>query len=78
MEKDLLNSSISEYMLPKSVRIKPIIPSTPYNTPTSECSYMLENFERVCHCKEFIDEKTFTECEKVLEEIKQTCVQNKN
>lgn len=72
MEKDLFNSSLSDYLIPKTVVTRPIS-QTPVNTPISECKFMLDSFEKVCHCKDFVEEDTFQECKKVLEEIKTTC-----
>lgn len=79
MEKDLLNSSIEDFYIPrpKSIVQKPI-QSTPTNIPISECKFMLESFEKICHCKDFIDEKTHLECRTVFDEIKSTCLENKN
>lgn len=79
MEKDLLNSSLEDFYIPrpKSIVLKPISP-TPANTPISECTYMLDSFKRVCNCKDFASKKIQDECHEVFNEIRKTCFENKN
>ena len=57
--------------------MKPL-PKDPMITPVSECSFMLESFQKICNCKDFTNQKLQEDCNVILNEIKDNCFENKN
>lgn len=79
MEDSLSKNYTKDYYIPRPKSITPHkIPPTPINTPVSECSYMLQSFQKICNCKDFTDQKLQEECREVFNEIKESCFENKN
>lgn len=79
MEKNLSENYAENSYLPppKNIILERVSP-TPMNTPVSECSYMLESFEKICNCRDIKDQKLQDECQQVFNEIKESCFENKN
>jgi hypothetical protein len=79
MEKNLSQNSREDYYIPspENILMKPIL-QNPTNTPVSECSFMLKNFQKNCNCKGFKDQSLQDECHEIFNEIKDICFENKN
>lgn len=79
MEKSFLENYIQGHYIPppKDILMKPL-PNGPMNTPISECSFMLESFQKICNCKDFTNQKIQEDCNLILNEIKNNCFENKN